>query len=90
MTCNERMKALLSELLDGNLTESQIIDHVEGELVRLAMERSRNSVTVAARILGLHRNTLQYRLAASGWPLLIKKRDGATKRAVPNGWRQRS
>jgi len=58
---NELCKKLEAEC-EENLEYHQIMDTLEKELILKALERAGGSRGKAAKILGLPRNTLKYRL----------------------------
>ena len=50
------------------LPEGMTMEQFEDELIREAMRRSNGNKSQAARMLGLSRNTLRYRLSKIGVP----------------------
>ncbi|MGQ9630493.1 MAG: sigma-54-dependent transcriptional regulator [bacterium] len=51
----------------GERSLDLIVEDVERRLIEEAMERARNVVSEAAKILGINRTTLQYKLKKYGW-----------------------
>lgn len=51
--------------LDAGISLRQAIDLIDARFVAVAMKRSNGNVTHAARILGIHRNSVHGRLRAT-------------------------
>jgi Fis family transcriptional regulator len=63
-----RIKALLDRLGSHHAPDlyRRVLREVERALIEEALQRSKGSQTRAARILGIHRNTLRARMRALG------------------------
>jgi len=61
-----RPRAASSAPADGFLPEGLTLDQYEQSLIREALKRANNNKSQAARLLGLTRNALRYRLAQMG------------------------
>jgi Fis family transcriptional regulator len=63
-----RIKALLDRLGSHHAPDlyRRVLREVERALIEEALQRSKGSQTRAARILGIHRNTLRVRMRALG------------------------
>jgi two-component system nitrogen regulation response regulator GlnG len=71
-----RIKALLDRLGSHRAPDlyRRVIREVERALIEEALQRSKGSQIQAARILGIHRNTLRARMQALGIKTLKRKR----------------
>jgi DNA-binding NtrC family response regulator len=58
--------ALVGRLLDAGMFLGQSIEILEQSMIQRAMERSAGKRTNASKMLGIHRNTLQAKLAHFG------------------------
>ena len=52
--------------MDRFLPEGMTLDHWEDEMIREALKRANGNKSQAARLLGLSRNALRYRLSKIG------------------------
>ena len=59
----ERFDGLVEHLLDNGFFLEEAVELLEKSLIRLAMERSKGNRSAASKLLGIHRNTLQRKLA---------------------------
>ena len=67
----DRFDGVVGQLLDGGIFLEQAIEILEKGMIQGALERSTGNQCAAARLLGIHRNTLQrkmveYKLAVPG------------------------
>ncbi|MEE9226780.1 MAG: helix-turn-helix domain-containing protein [Acidobacteriota bacterium] len=53
---------MIREMLESGIRLPQGIKEVERRFIELALERSRGNRTAAARLLGIHRNTLFHKI----------------------------
>lgn len=61
MTIHERLEEIAGELLDAGITREQAVSEFDTTIIETALRRG-GSVTRAARIAGVHRNTIHNRL----------------------------
>jgi DNA-binding NtrC family response regulator len=66
-TTKERFDGVVDHLLDGNIFLGQAIEVLERSMIQRAMERSGGVQSTAAKQLGIHRNTLQAKMAQFGF-----------------------
>ncbi len=57
-----RLDQVIREMVESGIRLSQGMKEVERRFIELALERSRGSRTGAARLLGIHRNTLSHKI----------------------------
>jgi Fis family transcriptional regulator, factor for inversion stimulation protein len=67
----DRFDGVVGQLLDGGIFLEQAIEILEKGMIQGTLERSSGNQCAAARLLGIHRNTLQrkmveYKLTAPG------------------------
>lgn len=62
----ENFDTLVQHLLNGGISVSQAIEILEKRMIECAMERCGGNRCTAARNLGIHRNTLQRKMAEYG------------------------
>jgi len=60
----DRFDGVVTELLDGGIFLEQAIEVLEKSMIQGALERSKHNQCAAARLLGIHRNTLQRKMVA--------------------------
>jgi DNA-binding NtrC family response regulator len=60
---NERFESLIEHLLGNGFFLEEAIELIEKTLIARALERSRGNQTAASKALGIHRNTLQRKMA---------------------------
>ena len=58
----ESFDGLVGRLLDGGLFLQQAIEILEKGMIRGTLERSHGNQCAAAKLLGIHRNTLQRKM----------------------------
>jgi len=58
----DRLEALVSEMVDRGILLEEAIEEFEKRFIKAAMEGSRGNQSRAARLLGIHRNTLSRKL----------------------------
>lgn len=58
----QHFDALVEHLLAGNIFLGQAIELLEKRMIQGALEQSGGKQTVASRLLGIHRNTLQRKM----------------------------
>lgn len=59
----QEFDALVEHLLGGNIFLEQAIELLERKMIQGALERSGGKQTAASKLLGIHRNTLQRKMA---------------------------
>ena len=60
----DRFDGVVQQILDGGIFLEQAIEVLEKGMIQGALERSKNNQCAAARLLGIHRNTLQRKMVA--------------------------
>ena len=60
----DRFDGVVGQLLDGGIFLEQAIEILEKGMIQGALERSTGNQCAAARLLGIHRNTLQRKMVA--------------------------
>jgi DNA-binding NtrC family response regulator len=58
----DRFDGVVQQLLDGGIFLEQAIEVLEKDMIQGALERSSGNQCAAARLLGIHRNTLQRKM----------------------------
>ena len=58
----DRFDGVVGQLLDGGIFLEQAIEILEKGMIQGALERSTGNQCAAARLLGIHRNTLQRKM----------------------------
>ena len=58
----EKFDGLVTHLLDSGFFMEQAVELLETGLIGKAMERTKKNRSAAAKLLGIHRNTLQRKL----------------------------
>jgi len=78
---------LVEHLLDGGLFLQQAIEILEKGMIQGALERNRGNQCAAAKLLGIHRNTLQRKMVEYevGGTRPRVKRKPATRAAATRG-----
>jgi len=59
---NDRFGWMIEQTLDAGIFLEQAIEVVERGMIQGALARSKNNQCAAARLLGIHRNTLQRKM----------------------------
>lgn len=59
----EKFDSLVEHLLDSGFFMEEAVELLEKSLITRALERSKGKRTAAAKLLGIHRNTLQRKTA---------------------------
>ena len=62
----ERFDGLIEHLLSGNIFLQEAIELLERSMISRALERSAGNQCAASKQLGIHRNTLQRKIAEYG------------------------
>ena len=62
----DNFDALVQHLLNGGIFLEQAIEILEKSMIERALERSKGNHSAASKLLGIHRNTLQRKVAAYG------------------------
>jgi DNA-binding NtrC family response regulator len=62
----ENFDALVQHLLNGSIFLEQAIEILEKAMIERALERSKGNHSAASKLLGIHRNTMQRKIAAYG------------------------
>jgi DNA-binding NtrC family response regulator len=60
---SENFESLIEHLLGNGFFLEEAIELIEKTLIARALERTRGNRTAASKILGIHRNTLQRKIA---------------------------
>jgi DNA-binding NtrC family response regulator len=58
----DRFDGVVQQLLDSGIFLEQAIEVLEKGMIQGALERSKSNQCAAARLLGIHRNTLQRKM----------------------------
>ena len=58
----DRFDGVVQQMLDGGIFLEQAIEVLEKGMIQGALERSSGNQCAAARLLGIHRNTLQRKM----------------------------
>jgi DNA-binding NtrC family response regulator len=61
-----QIESLVTQLLNGNIFLQEAIEILEKEMIAGALARSEGRQSVAAKQLGIHRNTLQRKMVDYG------------------------
>lgn len=62
----ERFDGLVDQLLNGGILLQQAIEVLEKSMIQGALQRSNHNQCAASKALGIHRNTLQRKMAEYG------------------------
>ncbi len=57
-----RLQKLVAELIDSGIRLDQAVREIEKQFILAALEKTRGNRSLAARSLGIHRNTLNYKI----------------------------
>ena len=57
-----KLQRLVSELMDCGIRLDQAVREFERQYIQAALEKNRGNRSVAARALGIHRNTLNHKI----------------------------
>ena len=60
----EKLEALVSEMIDRGLRYEEAVSEFERKFIMTALEKNKGNQTKAAKVLGIHRNTLNKRLTS--------------------------
>ena len=63
-TIDERLQPIITEMLEGGLTLRQALNEFEKKYVQKAIAMRGGRISGAARLLGIHRNSLHNRVKA--------------------------
>ena len=58
-----RLEALIDEMLDGQIMLDEALAEFEKLYIQKALARHKEHLSRTANVLGIHRNTLEYRVA---------------------------
>lgn len=59
----ENFDGLVKHLLDGNIFLQEAIEVLERSMIQSALDRNGGNQSAASKLLGIHRNTLQRKIA---------------------------
>jgi len=62
---HKKLDALIAEMIDKGITLNDALTEFEKRFINQAMNHCNNKVTKAAQVLGIHRNTLRYKIQNS-------------------------
>jgi DNA-binding protein Fis len=62
VSIDDRLNAIIRELIGNGITLAQAVEAFEGKYIVTAMTASKGNLTTASRKLGVHRNTLHNKL----------------------------
>lgn len=62
----DRLEGLVEQMLTGNFFLEEAIEVLEKNMIQKALERHHGNRSAASKQLGIHRNTLQRKLAEYG------------------------
>ncbi|MGA2270018.1 MAG: helix-turn-helix domain-containing protein [Bryobacteraceae bacterium] len=62
----EKLDGLVEHFLSGNILLEEAIEVLERSMIQRALERRRGNRSAASKLLGIHRNTLQRKMAQYG------------------------
>lgn len=57
-----RLQRLVCELMDSGIRLEQAVREFERQYIEAALAKNRGNRSVAARVLGIHRNTLAHKI----------------------------
>ncbi len=57
-----RLQRLVAEMIDGGIRLDQAVLELERQYIQVALERTSGNRSLAARSLGIHRNTLNHKI----------------------------
>ena len=60
----EKLEALVSEMIDRGLRCEEAVREFERKFIMTALDKNKGNQTKAAKVLGIHRNTLNKRLTS--------------------------
>ena len=60
----EKLEALVSEMIDRGLRCEEAVSEFERKFIMTALDENKGNQTKAAKVLGIHRNTLNKRLTS--------------------------
>lgn len=59
---SNRLQRLVTDLIDSGIRLDQAVRELERQFILAALERTRGNRSLAARSLGIHRNTLNHKI----------------------------
>ena len=59
---SSRLQRMVAEMLDSGIRLNQAVREVERQFILAALEKTRGNRSLAARSLGIHRNTLNNKI----------------------------
>ena len=60
----EKLEVLVSEMIDRGLRYEEAVSEFERKFIMTALDKNKGNQTKAAKVLGIHRNTLNKRLTS--------------------------
>jgi Fis family transcriptional regulator, factor for inversion stimulation protein len=60
----EKLEALVSEMIDRGLRYEEAVSEFERKFIMTALDKNKGNQTKAAKVLGIHRNTLNKRVTS--------------------------
>lgn len=67
----DQLEALIAQLVDRGVPYPSALEEFEKKYIRRVLERTRGNQSRAARLLGMHRNTLSRKIEAYKLELLV-------------------
>ena len=59
---SSRLHKVIAEMLESGIRMTQAVSEVERQFILAALEKTRGNRSLAARSLGIHRNTLNHKI----------------------------
>ncbi len=72
-----RLQKLVSEMVDGGIRLDQAEREFEREFILAALEKHRGNLSLSARSLGIHRNTLNHKIRGLRLKEWLPSRNGS-------------
>jgi DNA-binding NtrC family response regulator len=72
-----RLQKLVLELVDGGIRLNQAEREFEKEFILAVLEKHRGNLSLAARSLGIHRNTLNHKIRGLRLKEWLPRRNGS-------------
>jgi DNA-binding NtrC family response regulator len=72
-----RLQKLVFELVDGGIRLEQAEREFEKEFILAVLEKNRGNLSLSARSLGIHRNTLNHKIRGLRLKEWLPKRNGS-------------
>lgn len=60
----DQLEALINQMIDKGLLFEEAVSEFEKKYILKALEKSKGNQTKAAKVIGIHRNTLNKKLAS--------------------------